>query len=92
MGPPAPFALTAELSDWSMSEAQQRRISRKLTCVDLDKVIEKSKTMMVTWACCAHFTQAMKYPEREIVMQTRTVPKIYQLIEYCDLALRMRIS
>jgi hypothetical protein len=47
------------------------------------KLIEKSRTMMVTWACMGYFTlQAMLVPEREIVCQTMTDEKVEQLIDY----------
>jgi hypothetical protein len=47
------------------------------------KLIEKSRTMMVTWAITGYFTlQAMLVPEREIVIQTMTDEKGEQPIEY----------
>lgn len=50
---------------------------------DLPKLIEKSRTMMVTWGIMGYFTlQAMIVPEREIVIQTMTSEKGEQPIEY----------
>lgn len=47
------------------------------------KLIEKSRTMMVTWAIVGYFTlQAMLVPEREIVIQTMTSEKGEQPIDY----------
>jgi len=47
------------------------------------KLIEKSRTMMVSWALVGYFTlQAMLVPEREIVFQTMTDDKVEQLIDY----------
>jgi len=45
--------------------------------------IEKSRTMMVTWGIMGYFTlQAMKVPEREIVVQTMTSDKGELPIDY----------
>lgn len=50
---------------------------------DLPKLIEKSRTMMVTWVIVGYFTlQAMVVPEREIVVQTMTSEKGEQPIDY----------
>jgi len=50
---------------------------------DLPKLIEKSRTMMVTWGIVGYFTlQAMVVPEREIVIQTMTSEKGEQPIDY----------
>lgn len=50
---------------------------------DLPKLIEKSRTMMVTWGIVGYFTlQAQTVPEREIVFQTMTSEKGEQPIEY----------
>jgi hypothetical protein len=47
------------------------------------KLIEKSRTMMVTWAIMGYFTlQAQLVPEREIVVQTMTSEKGEQPIDY----------
>lgn len=49
----------------------------------LVKAVEKSRDMMVTWAIMGHFTlEAMKVPEREIVVQTMEETKAEQCIEY----------
>jgi hypothetical protein len=46
-------------------------------------LVEKSRTMMISWALVGYFTlQAMLVPEREIVFQSMTEPKAFQLIEY----------
>lgn len=50
---------------------------------DSIKLIEKSRTMMVTWVIMGYFTlQAMLHPEREIVVQTMTDEKGEQPIDY----------
>lgn len=47
------------------------------------RLIEKSRTMMVTWAIMGYFTlQAMLVPERQIVIQTMTEEKGTQPIDY----------
>jgi len=47
------------------------------------RLIEKSRTMMVTWAIMGYFTlQAMLVPERQIVVQTMTEEKGTQPIDY----------
>jgi hypothetical protein len=47
------------------------------------KLIEKSRTMMITWLIMGYFTlQAMLVPEREIVVQTMTSEKGEQPIDY----------
>lgn len=45
--------------------------------------IEKSRDMMITWACVAFFMhQAMTVPERGVLMQTQKADKAKQLIKY----------
>jgi len=45
--------------------------------------IEKSRDMMVSWACVAYLMwEAMKSPERSIVLQTQKEKKVKQLIKY----------
>jgi hypothetical protein len=47
------------------------------------KLIEKSRTMMVTWGIVGYFTlQSMLVPEREVVVQTMTSEKGELPIEY----------
>ena len=47
------------------------------------KLIEKSRTMMVTWVIMGYFTlQAMLVPEREVVVQTMTEDKGELPIDY----------
>jgi len=47
------------------------------------KPIKKSRDMMVTWAIMGYFTlEAMKVPEREIVVQTMKDDKVIQCIDY----------
>ena len=47
------------------------------------KRVEKSRTMMVSWAIVGYFTlQAMLVPERQIIFQTMKDDKVNQLIEY----------
>jgi hypothetical protein len=47
------------------------------------KIIEKSRTMMVTWLIMGYFTlQAMLVPEREVVVQTMTSDKGELPIDY----------
>lgn len=46
-------------------------------------LIEKSRDMMVSWACVAYLTwEAMRVPERGIVLQTQKENKVKQLIKY----------
>jgi hypothetical protein len=55
-------------------------------CLESDERIwwfEKSRDMMLTWACVAFLTlQAMKVPEREILVQTQKEKKAIQLVDY----------
>lgn len=45
--------------------------------------IEKSRDMMVTWACVAYLTlQSMTTPECGVVIQTQKEKKVIQLIDY----------
>jgi hypothetical protein len=45
--------------------------------------IEKSRDMMISWACVAYLTlNAMKVPYREILFQTQKDDKVIQLVEY----------
>jgi hypothetical protein len=47
------------------------------------RLIEKSRTMMVTWAIMGYFTlQCMRVPERQVVVQTMTEDKGEQPIDY----------
>jgi hypothetical protein len=47
------------------------------------KAIDKSRDMMVTWAIMGYFTlQAMKFHEREIIVQTMEETKAHQCIDY----------
>ena len=44
---------------------------------------EKSRDMMLSWACVAYFTwQAMRVPERGVLFQTQKEDKAKQLIRY----------
>ena len=45
--------------------------------------IEKSRDMMVSWACVAYLTlQAMRVPERGVLFQTQKEDKAIQLVRY----------
>jgi len=45
--------------------------------------IEKSRDMMVSWACVAYLTlHAMRVPQRGVLFQTQKFDKVIQLIEY----------
>jgi len=45
--------------------------------------IEKSRDMMVSWACVAYLTlEAMKVPRRGVLFQTQKEEKVKQLIKY----------
>ena len=45
--------------------------------------IEKSRDMMISWACVAFFTKnAMTVPEREILFQTQKEKKAIELVRY----------
>src|SRR5262249_18394284 len=53
--------------------------------LDMQRVnfFEKSRDMMISWACVAYLTlQAMKTPFRGVLMQTQKEDKVVQLIEY----------
>ncbi len=53
--------------------------------LDLCRVnfFEKSRDLMISWACVAYLTlQAMKTPYRGVLMQTQKEDKVIQLIEY----------
>jgi hypothetical protein len=52
---------------------------------DLERIvfIEKSRDLMVSWACVAYFTlHAMRVPERGVLFQTQKAAKVVQLINY----------
>jgi hypothetical protein len=52
---------------------------------DLERVtwIEKSRDLMVSWACVAYLTlNAMKVPRRGVLFQTQTHDKARQLVRY----------
>ena len=45
--------------------------------------IEKSRDLMISWACVAYLTlQAMRVPERGVLFQTQKEDKVKQLIKY----------
>jgi hypothetical protein len=53
--------------------------------MDRERVVwfEKSRDLMLSWACVAYFTlQAMKTPFRGVLFQTQKQDKVVQLIEY----------
>jgi len=53
--------------------------------IDLERVtwFEKSRNMMLSWACVAYLTlRAMKTPECGILFQTQKEDKVIQLIDY----------
>jgi hypothetical protein len=53
--------------------------------LDLERVIwfEKSRDMMLSWACVAYLTfQAMTVPFRGVLLQTQKADKVVQLIDY----------
>jgi hypothetical protein len=53
--------------------------------IDAERVIwfEKSRDMMLSWACVAYLTlQAMKTPYRGVLFQCQKEDKVIQLIEY----------
>jgi hypothetical protein len=52
---------------------------------DLERIvwIEKSRDLMVSWACVAYFTlHAMIVPQRGVLFQTQKAAKVVQLINY----------
>jgi hypothetical protein len=52
---------------------------------DLERVvwIEKSRDLMISWACVAYFTRhAMVVPRRGVLFQTQKKDKVIQLIDY----------
>jgi len=45
--------------------------------------IEKSRDLMLSWACVAYLTlQAMKVPARGVIFQTQKADKVIQLVDY----------
>ena len=53
--------------------------------IDAERVIwfEKSRDLMLSWACVAYLTlQAMKTPFRGVLFQTQKEDKVIQLVEY----------
>jgi len=45
--------------------------------------IEKSRDLMISWACVAYLTlNAMKVPHRGVLLQTQKTDKVIQLIDY----------
>jgi len=53
--------------------------------IDVRRVnfFEKSRDLMISWACVAYLTfHAMKIPSRGVLMQTQKEDKVIQLIEY----------
>ena len=53
--------------------------------LDLERIvwIEKSRDMMISWACVAYFTRhAMIVPQRGVLFQTQKKEKVIQLIDY----------
>src|SRR5713101_2453234 len=53
--------------------------------IDAERVIwfEKSRDLMLSWACVAYLTrQAMTTPFRGVLLQTQKEDKVVQLIEY----------
>ena len=52
---------------------------------------EKSRDLMISWACVAYLTfHAMKTPSRGVLMQTQKEDKVIQLIEYAKCLYRMQ--
>jgi hypothetical protein len=48
--------------------------------------VEKSRDMMMSWCCVAYFThQAMRYPSREIVFQTKKEDDVVELVHYAKI-------
>ena len=53
--------------------------------IDLERITwwEKSRDMMLSWACVAYLTlNAMKVSEREVLLQTQKEKKALQLVQY----------
>ena len=53
--------------------------------IDLNRIIwfEKSRDMMLSWACVAYLTlHAMKVPRRGVILQTQNSEKVKQLVKY----------
>lgn len=47
------------------------------------KRVEKSRTMMLTWTLVGYFTlEAMMVPERQVVFQTMSDEKVWQMVDY----------
>lgn len=55
------------------------------TILDLEQIvwIEKSRDLMISWACVAYLTlNAMKVPYRGVLFQTQKDDKVIQLVDY----------
>jgi len=53
--------------------------------------IEKSRDMMVSWACVAYLTfQAMTVPSREVLFQTQKIDKVKELVKYAKCLYRQQ--
>ena len=53
--------------------------------------IEKSRDLMVSWACVAYLTlNAMKVPYQEILLQTQKDDKVIQLVDYAKCLYKMQ--
>jgi hypothetical protein len=53
--------------------------------------IEKSRDLMISWACVAYLTlNAMKVPYREILLQTQKDDKVIQLVDYAKCLYRLQ--
>jgi hypothetical protein len=53
--------------------------------IELERInlFEKSRDMMLSWACVAYFTlNAMKVPQRGVIFQTQKADKAEQLVGY----------
>jgi hypothetical protein len=58
--------------------------------MDLERItfIEKSRDMMVSWACVAYFTRhAMTVPKRGVLIQCQKADKAARLVDYAQVSL-----
>jgi hypothetical protein len=66
-------------------ESEYPHIPFLFACLDEERIlfIEKSRDLMISWACVAYLTlQAMRVPERGVLFQTQKVDKAKQLVKY----------
>ncbi len=62
-------------------------------CLEAERIVwfEKSRDMMLSWACVAYLTlNVMKVPQRTALFQTQKETKVIQLVEYAKCLYRQQ--